>query len=394
MWPLDRLRTEATHRERGRGIYVSFLLLSFTLALTQIPTVSAHGDEAYPHLDPIHGVLVVVAGLGVVAGAVVLRRRNRITATVALSGVLVGLFVATVGTILFDGLSPDLTYTANTMPFPRSWYQPIGLLVGLSIAVVSLVVGMIRWPTRPRYTFVGVLAGMWVAYPYLLPGTSARNPLGYALVLGLPVLVGYILWKDAWGVLRSVLRDRASRRFGVGVGAIAALFFMSTTGYLSFFWEAGVPRKRVVTVLPVSYQLVQWPTLEVVLPSIPLTVALSVGIVAVIGLLSVLIGLNAAVVARQWRIGEGAGVVQSTAGSGGVLGVCTCGCCGPLVAKVTLLAGGPAISAPLYWVFVDTSSPLSSLFIVGSTILFTGTLVYTVESTRQAGTATSMQPAD
>ena len=115
---------------------------------------------------------------------------------------------------------------------------------------------------------------------------------------------------------------------------------------------------------------------------------------AIVGLLSVLIGLNAAVVARQWRIGEGAGVVRSTAGPGGVLGVCTCGCCGPLVAKVTLLAAGPAISAPLYWVFVDTSSPLSTLFIVASAILFTGTLVYTADSTRQAGTVNSMQPAD
>lgn len=231
-------------------------------------------------------------------------------------------------------------------------------------------------------------------YPYLLPGTSARNPLGYALVLGLPVFVGYILWKDVWGVLHSVLQDRVSRRFGIGVSAIAALFLMSSTGYLSFFWEEGVPREQVITVVPVNYQLVRWPTLEVVLPSIPLTVALSVGIVAIVGLLSVLIGLNAAVVARKWRTGEGGGVVQSTAGSGGVLGICTCSCCGPLVAKVTLLAAGPAISAPLYWVFVDTSSPLSSLFIVASAVLFTGTLVYTADSTRQAETVTSMQPAD
>ena len=394
MWLPDRLKARKTPRDRGKGSLALFLSLCFTLALTQVPAVSAHGDNASPHLDPIHGVLVIGAGLGVVAFAVALRRRNRITATVALSGVLVGLFVATVGTILFDGLSPDPTYAARTMPFPRTWYPTIGLVVGLSIAVLSLVVGTVRWPTRPRYTFFGILAGMWITYPYLLPETSARNPLGYVLVLGFPVFVGYILWKDTRGVLRSILQDRVSRRFGVGVGVIAALFFMSTTGYLSFFWEAGVPRKRVVTVLPVNYQLVRWPTLEVVLPSIPLTVALSVGIAAIVGLLSALVGLNAALVARQWRIGEGAGVVQSTAGSGGVLGVCTCGCCGPLVAKVTLLTAGPAISAPLYWVFVDTASPLSTLFIVASAVLFTGTIVYTADSTRQSGRGTSMQPAD
>jgi hypothetical protein len=370
------------------------LLLSVTLALTQIPTVSAHGSNTSPHLDPIHGVLVVVAGLGTVAIAVVLRRRARIATTVALSGVLMGLFVAVAGTILFDGLSPDPTYTASTMPFQRSWYQSIGMVVGLSITVLSLIVGLVRWPTRPRYMSFGILAGAWIVYPYLLPGGSTRNHLGYALVLGLPVLVGYILWKDTWGVLHSVLRDRISRRFGIGTSAIAALFFMSTTGYLSFFWEAGVPRERIIVVLPVEYQLVQWPTLEVVLPSIPLVVALSGGIVAVVGLLSVLVGLNAAVFARQWQLGEGAGVVQSTAGSGGVLGICTCGCCGPLVAKISLLAAGPAISAPLYWVFVDTSSPLSTLFIVASVILFTGTLVYTADSTQQATAGASIQPAD
>lgn len=390
---LERSRSNERRLVDRRVVRVLCLVFSSSLALTQISTVSAHGSTAFDHLEPIHGILVLATGVGIIGGGIVFKRWNRITAATALSVVLAGLSVATVGTILFDGLVPDPTYTASTMPFPRSWYQPIALFVGLLIASVSFALGLVRWPTRPRYTFFGILASVWIMYPYL-PGMGARNPLGYVLVLLMPIFVGYILWKDAWGVLSSVLRDRVARRFGVGVGAIVGLFFMSTTGYLSFFWEEGVPRERVITVLPVNYQIVTWPTLEVVLPSIPLTVALSVGIVTVIGLLSTLVGLNAVLIARQWQIGEKAGMVQSTAGSGSILGVCTCGCCGPLVAKITLLAAGPLISAPLYWVFVDPSSPLSSLFIVASAILFTGTLVYTAESTRQAGQSAAIQPAD
>ncbi|WP_434529938.1 hypothetical protein ACODNH_00470 (plasmid) [Haloarcula sp. NS06] len=59
-------------------------------------------------------------------------------------------------------------------------------------------------------------------------------------------------------------------------------------------------------------------------------------------------------------------MTEGTAGSAAIVGTCTCGCCGPLVAKIAVLAAGPSIAAPLYWVFVDSASPLSAVFIVGS----------------------------
>jgi hypothetical protein len=369
-------------------------LLVCVLILTQLPLAAAHGGAGTLGLPPHVGIGVILAGLGVLSGAVLLKRMHHLSATAALTGVFVGLIVMTLGTILFDLLQPDPTYTASTIPFPRSWYPLLALAVGLSITVVSVVVGWLRWPTQPRYTFLGILMGLWVAYPTLIPSpASATHPLGYALVLATPVLVGYILWTDAGRVLRAVLRDPVARRFGSGVGGIVALFFMVTTGYLSFVWEEGGPTEPTIVILPVHYQLVQWPTLEVVIPHL-LMVALSLGILTVVGLLSVLIGLNAALIARHWRVEERAGMTEGTAGSAAFMGSCTCGCCGPLVAKVAMLAAGPALAAPLYWIFVDPSSPLSVLFISASIILFTGSLVHSVNAARRPEQSTSIVPAD
>ena len=385
-------RSETLYRGSGRSLSVALVLL---LVLTRVPLASAHGATG-TGLEQWHGLLVVLGGVGLLGGSVLMKRRGRIPPTTALYGVLFGLVVAAVGTILWEGLATDPTYTAQSMPFPRSWYRPLSLSVGLAVAVASLVLGLLRWPTRPRYTFLGILMGLWVSYPELIPGPgSYTHPLGYAVVLATPVLVGYIVWTDAGDVLASVLRDPVARRFGLGVGLVVGVFFMATSGFVTFFWEEGAPHETVVDVLPVLYQLVQWPTLEVALPQIPLFFAVSVGIAVVVGLLSALVGLNAALIARQWRLGERSGMAEGTAGTGVVVGSCTCGCCGPLVAKVAILAAGPSIAAPIYWVFVDSASPLSSLFIIASIVLFTGSLVYSVESARRlSGQSSSAVTAD
>ena len=118
------------------------------------------------------------------------------------------------GAILFEGLSPDPTYTADSIPIPREWYSPIGLVTGLVIMLASLLIGVRKWPTRPRYTFLGILMGAWVLYPELLPEPkSYTNPVGYLIVLATPVLIGYIIWTDARDVLGAVLQDPVVRRF-------------------------------------------------------------------------------------------------------------------------------------------------------------------------------------
>lgn len=389
-------RDEDRHERSPRlgSIRLLAVLLLCVLTLTQIPVVAAHGGGESLGLPHGAGIFVILLGLGVLSGAILLKRTSHISPTAALSGVFVGLVIITLGTILFDGLRPDPTYSASTMPFPRSWYPLLSLTAGLVITVLSFAVGWLRWPTKPRYTFLGILMGLWVAYPVLISSpASATHPLGYALVFGTPILVGYILWTDVWGVLREVLRDPVARRFGLGVGFVVALFVMSTTGYLSFFVEEGGPTETTIVVLPVHYQLVQWPTLEIVVPQLPLMVALSIGILTVVGLLSVLVGLNAALIARHWRVEERSGMTEGTAGTAAVVGSCTCGCCGPLVAKVAILAAGPSIAAPLYWIFVDTASPLSVLFIIASIGLFTGSLVYSVEAARHPDQSAAIVPA-
>lgn len=388
----EDVRERSGHLNSRRPLSLLFLVV---LALTQIPTVSAHGGTATGGLSPWHGIFLILGGIIFIGGVILLKRTNQVSPTVALYGVFFGIVAAAGGAILFNGLSPDPTYSAASMPFPRSWYQPLALLVGLLIAVSSFIIGLLRWPTRPRYTFLGLLMGLWIAYPYLIPGhADASHPLGYAIVLGTPLLVGYVIWKDAGDVLRAVLRDPVARRFGIGVGGVVALFFVSVTGYLVFFPEEGLPHERIVAVLPAMYQLVTWPTLEIYLPHIPLFVATSPGLFIVVGLLSTLIGLNAAVIARHWRVEEHAGMTEGTVGGTAVLGSSTCSCCGPLIAKIAVLAAGPSIAAPLYWVFVDTASPLSVLFIVTSIVLFAGSLVYSVEAARRPGQSTSIVSAD
>lgn len=361
------------------------LLVSGAL-LAQAAVVSAHGGGDHGPLARWHGLAVLLAGVAVVAGAVVARRTDRLSPTAALAGVFVGVSLAALGAVLFDGLSPDPAYTASSMPFPRSWYAPLALGVGSLIMVASLAVGVLRWPTRPRYAFLGILLGLWVVYPKLVP-QSHGHPLGYLIVLSTPLLVGYVVWRDARDVLAAALRDPVARRFGVGIGLVVALFFATSTGYLSVFWEEGAPTETTVAVLPVVYQLVTWPTLEVALPQIPLSLALSPGLVVLNGLIGALVGLNAAVVARQWRVRERAGLTEGTAGTAAIVGSCTCGCCGPLVAKFTVAAAGPALAAPVYWLFVDTASPLGVLFVVGSVVLFTATLVYSAGTARRGSEA-------
>jgi hypothetical protein len=369
-------------------------LLTFVF-LTQVPAVSAHGATATGGLSRMHGLLLAVVGIVILVAAVAGKRTRRVTPTVALYGVFAGIVVAALGAILFEGLSPDPTYSASTMPFPRSWYPPIALTVGFLVVVASFVIVRVRWPSRPRYAVLGYLLGLWIGYPYLVPrATSHINPIGYAIVIATPLVAGYIIWKDVGEILRAILRDRVATGFGIGVGLVMALFFITITGYLSFFPEEGIPHDPYLEVLPTIYQLVMWPTLEVGDPHIPFFLALSPGQLIVVGTLSALIGLNAAVIARHWRVQERAGFTQGTAGSAAIVGTCTCGCCGPLIAKVAVVAAGPAIAAPLYWVFVDSASPLSAMFIVGSLLLFVGSLIYSVGAAHDSPRTSAINPAD
>lgn len=369
-------------------------LVGLSLA-TQVPVVAAHDGSEYAALDPWHGLLIMGLGIGLIIGCVAAKRTDRLSSAHALYTILGGITIAALGAVLFDGLSGDPVFTAETMPFPRAWYTPLAILAGLGTILVSFVVTLVRWPTRPRYAAFGILAGAWFLYPELLSEPAAStHPLGYLLVLGTPVLVGYIVWKDAWGVLATVLRDPVVRRFSIGVGTVVTLFITTSTGYLSVFPDEATPMEPVAAVFPAVYQLVSWPTLEMFFPQIPLFVALSVGLVVLNGTIGVLVGLNAALIARYWRVQARSGTTEGTVGAAAIMGSCTCGCCGPLVAKFAIVAAGPTVAAPLYWLFVDSASPLAVAFIIGSIALFTGTLVYAAQTTTQDAHPVCAVPAD
>ncbi|QKY19499.1 hypothetical protein B4589_003570 [Halolamina sp. CBA1230] len=383
-----KLPVPRRERSTPRRIRALTLLVAVVCALVVPSRAAAHSLAGSPGLRPIHGAGIAFVGLAVVAAGVLGKRSGRVTATRALGVAFGGLLATVIGVVLLDVLSPDLLYDASSMPFPRSWYEVIRAGLGIAILLGSFVVGWLRWPGRPRYTFLGILLALWILYPQLIPGyAGAHHPLGYAIVLATPLAVGYVLWREVGGVLRETLRDTVARRFGAGVAGLTLLFFLTLSGYLSVFPEEGVPHRTEIVVLPVVYQLVAWPTLELSFPHIPFFLALSPGQLLVGGLLSVLVGLNAALVARSWRESERAGVFGA-AGSASIVGSCTCGCCGPLLAKVVVLVAGPSIAAPVYWLFVDTASPLSTAFIVASIVLFTGSLL------RAIGTAEGRQPGE
>lgn len=372
-----------------------YVVLVATFLIAQVPVVSAHSANATAQISQEHGIFLALIGIVLLGGFILLKRMNRITPKIALYGVFVGIVVTTLGAILFEGLSSDPSYSAGSMPIPRSWYQPLALFTGFGIMATSSIIGRLRWPARPRYTVLGIVMGLWVSYPYLIPGpASDTHPLGYAIVLGTPVIVGYVVCKDARSPLRAVLRDPVARRFGIGISVVLALFFLSVTGYLSFFQTEGAPHDVTVVVLPAIYQLVMWPTLEIAIPHIPFFLAVSPGQIIVIGMLSALVGLNGALIARHWRVEKRAGMTQGTAGSAAIVGTCTCGCCGPLVAKIAVLVAGPSIAAPLYWMFADSASPLSTLFIVGSVFLFTGSITYSIRSAHQSEELTAIISSD
>jgi hypothetical protein len=58
------------------------------------------------------------------------------------------------------------------------------------------------------------------------------------------------------------------------------------------------------------------------------------------------------------------------------------------------VAASSTIAAPLYWLFVDSESPLGVIFVVGAIVLFTGTLVYSARTVTRESSSVCVVPAD
>ena len=352
-------------------------------------TVSAHGGEHSPPIPQWYGLVVLLLGFGILGGTIMLKRRKRLVTTeYALAGIFFGVVVAALGGISIVQLSPIDEYSAASMPFPRFWYPIISLTIGFILIVGSALLGQLRWPTRPRYSVLGILLGLWIAYPAIIRGPAEYyHPAGYVIALAVPLTVGYIVWRDGRDVLRQVWQDSVARRFGLGIGGVMLLFFVFSTGLVSLVPEEGVINGQstrdvpaFIHTQPFASPLVLWPAVEIWLPQIPLSAAVSLGVLLMIVLLGGLLTINAMVAAYQWRYADESSTTQSTAGAAALVGPNACGCCGPMFAQLGVVLLGPSAAAPLYWLFVDFSSPVGSFFFVASVGLLTGGFVYAADT--------------
>jgi MFS family permease len=363
------------HADTGRGKsrrWRSRLVLAGSIGaigLARVPVASAHSGTA--HASVPHWLLlgIFALGLGIAAASARWGRRFTDSLNLVLVGVFLGAAMAVVGAIGLTEIQIEPLGT-NATPVPRSWYAPIAVGTGAIVSLTSLNLGIWRWPHRPDYSALGGVLGVWIAYPALFPSREYHHPLGYVLVLSVPLLVGFILWRDVLPALRDA--EPRARRAGAGAAVVFAVFLLFSTGQVTLNPEAiaADPDGSFVILTAFANPLVLWPAVEFYYPSIPLFGALSAGTLLTFTLLAGLVGSN---VALATLVSESGGEPDGKWGVFGGLattGATACCCCAPAIYGVASATFGLSVS-PLYWVFLDPASPLGSLFFVGATVLMT-----------------------
>ncbi|QLC35400.1 hypothetical protein EFA46_014195 (plasmid) [Halarchaeum sp. CBA1220] len=360
------------------------MLVCLTLllgGLCGLPVASAHGGAAYfPGVEQWYALIPLVLGILVIAGAVTVRRRRpSVHVSHVLAVVFSGLVVAVIGAVALVQLSPITSFSTASRPFTTETLTLVRLALGGTVLVASVTLGRWRWPTKPRYAGLGLLLGGWFLYPILLrdfqPGF---NPVGYLLFATLVFSVGYVAWRDCRHAIRLLYADSVTRRFGSAVSVLTAVFFMFSAGILIVLPDpSGVGiswTQSFVHGLPVKDPLVYWPAIEFWFPQLPLGGYLSVGMLTLVVIISLLVGLNGAIVAYQWRCQSSVGF-DGAAGAAAIAAPNACCCCGPVLSQLAVVALGPSAAMPFYWLFIDVASPLGVLFFTGSIVLLLGNLV-------------------
>lgn len=372
----------------GRNL-LSRLLAATVVAggtLTMVPTVAAH--EGISHADTPHWVLlgVVLVGLSIISGSLLFDRTVWTDCPYrTLSSLLVGLVVTAGGIV---GLTQIQIEPISTAPIGRQWFPVLTGVAGLGILTATLVLGISRWLDRPRYSVLGTMLGLWVLYPTLLPGSGLTHPLGYFITVAVPLMVGYILWNDVWPALTGDVVDALARRVSLIVATLVTVFLLFSAGLFTVNPDEGVnaPTTAFVTVAEFADPLVVWPAVEFYLPSIPLAGAMSVGTTLLIGLLVGLVAANTALVTTVWQRNLSANCAGGVLGTVATTGATACCCCGPAAYALTSSVLGLTAS-PLYWAFVDPTSPVGSLFFVGAVALLTRNAIELSDSLVSAKTS-------
>ncbi|WP_435363352.1 hypothetical protein [Haloarchaeobius sp. DYHT-AS-18] len=363
-------------------------LLLTIASLSLVPTASAHEGTVHGGVPHVILLTLLVIGLGVL-GATALRDRfwqrfgSRLDPRLAAVGLLVGVSMTALGVV---GLVELQVEPIGTTPLTRVYYPVLTFFGGMGIALASLVLYHTRWGDHHAYPVLGTLLGLWVAYPQLLPRGTVFHPLGYVLVLAVPVVLGYIVWTEVVPALART--GRRARTVGALAGLGFTAFFVVSSGLLSFNPEDVPPAQgeAFTVVTEFTSPLVMWPAIELYRPSIPLFAAVSVGTALVVVVLAGLVTMNATLGVATWRArsaddGPAAdraatdgGTVQGVTGALATTGATACCCCGPAIYGVASAAFG-ASASPLYWAFTDPESPLATVFLVGAIALLTANAV-------------------
>lgn len=344
--------------------------LPAVLALGVARPVAAHAGTTHggtPHWLLFGGTALGL--LAILAGGAAYRRTRRRAAGVVLAA---GAVLAVVGAI---GLV-ELQVVGDATPELTEYYEPASIVLGSLVLLGSLVGGRLRWPTRPDYAFLGILLGVWILYPAVLPNGGVSNPFGYLVVASVPALVALILWRDARGVLQSLRLQRTPLVVGAAAGLLFAAFLAFSTGSVTLNPDDGrnLPTEPLVTTMPVTDPLVLWPAVEFVFPDVPFAGYVSVGTLVFFGLLASLVGVNVALIHQQWRATRDGAAGGSFVGMLTATGTTACCCCAPALYGATSVLLG-ASATPLYWAFMDSSSPLSSGFFALTVVLLTRSIV-------------------
>lgn len=378
--------TDSPNQRTTRGILSRVLIHGFVLigAMGFVQPAAAHGGSLHAGMPHWTLLGVAVVGLGIVGISLWLgRTRWADQPRRAINAVLLGAIITMIGTL---GVTQIQIEPIGTTPTAHEWYPLLAGIAGVSVATVSVIVGVLRWPHRARYTVLGLLLGGWILYPVTMPNAGYRHPIGYLLVPLVPVVVGYIIWRDVSPALSADILNQFARRVGGIVAILFTVFFLFSAGLFTVNPDSGVnaPTEAFVTVASFANPLVVWPAIEFYLPSIPLSGALSVGTAVVIGLLTALIGINTGLMVTIYQRDFETESAGSIAGVAATTGATACCCCGPAVYAIASAVLGVSAS-PLYWAFIDPASPLGALFLTGAVVFLTRSSIRLTESLAEAG---------
>lgn len=336
-------------------------------ALQFVGTASAHAGAL--HAGTPHWILLAVFLIGI--GAVVLGwrgfRRAVLSRRIAAAVLGIGFVLATLGSI-------GLVEIQLAPAWTPSWLQyldTISLLVGGSMGIASIVMGYKYFPERPRFAILGIELSLWILYPTLFPGGGLNNPLGYVIVLSVPVTVAYILVQERATGVAILRRSSRARLLALAAFGVFALFFSFSAGTMTLnpATTPAIAGEQFVTLYRVGAPLVYWPAIEYYFPSVPISGFVSIGSVLLIVLLGSLLALNAVQIRQTWATGEDSSA-RVMIGTLATTGATTCCCCAPALYAILGAAIGTA-ATPVYWAFLDSSSPLGGMFFAASVLLLT-----------------------